>query len=275
MIGSIRTSRFLKLFSNLGRIGEVFRCVGECPGWSRLVVGYVGLAAPRFPCEFATRSGERLNLATFEDLVTCWIVFIRRDYAVEGSCRTIVDAGANIGAFSLFAARSAPAARIVALEPFPSTFERLRNHVGQSPYRERITCRDWALCGSDGLRRMDDSPMASQFRGLLVPDGRSSGIEVEGVSLASLLNRERLDRVDLLKLDIEGSEYEIMESAPAEILERVGTIAMEYHPNGSKSCLFQKLGDAGFELVIDEPSSTTGYGMARLCCRTTRRGDFG
>ncbi len=271
----MRTSRFLKLFSNLGRISEVFRCIRECPGWPRVVPGYLGLVAPRFPCEFATRSGERLNLATFEDLVTCWIVFIRRDYAVERSCRTIVDAGANIGAFTLFAARSAPEARIIALEPFPSTFERLRNHVEQSPYRDRITCREWALCDSDGVRRMDDTPMASQFRGLLVPDGRSSGVEVKGVSLASLLDRERLDRVDLLKLDIEGSEYEIMESAPAEILERVGTIAMEYHPNGSKTCLFQRLGDAGFEPVLDEPSPTTGYGMARLCYRRARRGNFG
>jgi FkbM family methyltransferase len=267
-------ARFLKLFSNLGRIDEVFRCVKECPGWSRIVPGYLGLGASRFPCGFETRSGERLTLATFEDLVTCWMVFIRHDYAVETNCQTIVDAGANIGAFTLFAARSAPQARIIALEPFPSTFERLRSHVEQSPYRDRITCRDWALCGSDGVRRMDDSPMASQFRGLLIGDARRPGVAVEAVSLASLLERERLDRVDLLKLDVEGSEYEIMELAPPAILQRVGSIALEYHPDGSKPSLFQKLGDAGFELVLDEPSPTAGYGLARLRGRPDRHGDL-
>ena len=274
MIGLIRNRRFLKLFSNLGRVDEVFRCVRDCRGWARVIPGYLGLLPPQFPCGFETRYGERLTLETFEDLVTCWIVFIRHDYAVETSWRTIVDAGANIGAFTLFAARSAPKARIIALEPFPSTFERLRDHVEQSPYRDRITCRDWALCGNDGVRRMDDSPMASQFRGLLIAGARKPGVEVAAVSLASLLERERLDRVDLLKLDIEGSEYEIMESAPPEVLQRVGAIAMEYHPNGSKSSLFRRLGDVGFDLVLDEPSPATGYGLARLCCRPAHHRDF-
>jgi FkbM family methyltransferase len=270
----MRARRFLRVFSHLQRVSEVFRCVRECRGWARIIPGYLGLGSPAFPYRFETRNGECLILDTFEDLVTAWIIFIRNDYAVEAGCRTIVDAGANIGAFTLFAARCAPKARIVALEPFPSTFERLRNHVEQCPYRDRITCRALALCGHSGPRRMDDSPMASQFRGVLSPDAASTGVEVESVTLARLLELEQFEQVDLLKLDIEGSEYEILESSPLSVLRRVRAVAMEYHPNGLKSSLFQRLNEAGFELVHDDPSPTTGYGLAYFRSRPSWNGDF-
>ena len=272
MIGAISLSRFLGAFSHLGRVPEVFRCVRECRGWAGIIPGYLGLGAPSYPCRFETRNGERLVLETFEDLVTAWMIFIRHDYAVEVDCRTIVDAGANIGAFSLFAARCAPRARIIALEPFLSTFERLRSHVERSPYRDRITCRSWALSSNDGARQMDDALMGSQFRALLSPDAARAGVEVESVTLASLLEREQLDRVDLLKLDIEGSEYEILESVPVAVLRRVRAVVMEYHPNGLKSSLFRRFGEAGFELVRDDPSSTTGYGLAHFRCRPSLTG---
>lgn len=114
--------------------------------------------------------------------------------------------------------------------------------------------------------------MASQFRALLSPDAARAGVGVESVTLASLLEREQLDRVDLLKLDIEGSEYEILESVPVAVLRRVRAVVMEYHPNGLKSSLFRPFGEAGFEFVCDDPSSTTGYGLAHFRCRPSLTG---
>ncbi len=84
---------------------------------------------------------------------------------------------------------------------------------------------------------------------------------VEVITLATLWNRERLDRIDMLKLDIEGAEYELIEASPTEILRKINVIALEYHPNGSKSDLFRRLDEAGFWLEQDEPS-TDGYGLA-------------
>jgi FkbM family methyltransferase len=246
--------RPLRSLRHLSRAGELGRSVRRSPDWAALIAGYLGLRALRYPRVFRTRAGDSLVLADFHDLVTAWIIFFRDEYEIDPSCRTIVDAGANIGAFSLRAAREAPAARIIALEPFPATWSRLREHIGRNHLEGRVACRPWALGGSDAVRRMDDAGDGpSQSRGLLGGDHAGGGVPVEAVTLATLLRREQLDRVDLLKMDIEGSEHEVLAATPPEVLRRVGSIALEYHPVAPKAALFARLLDAGFALVRDVP----------------------
>jgi FkbM family methyltransferase len=260
----VNFKRVSKLIPNVARTPELARCVRDYRDWRAMAAGYLGFGSPSYPFEIHTRDGEAMTIERFEDLATAWLVFIRRDYPVSRSSRIILDAGANIGAFTLYAARSAPEARVVALEPFPATFERLAAHVSASRVAGRISCRPWALGRADGHRRMDATPMmASQFRSLLENGSSQPGIEVETVTLETLCERERIDRIDLLKMDIEGSEYELIESTPGDVLRRIAAVALEYHPNGSKPDLFRKLRDAGFELVHDHPAPL-GYGVAHF-----------
>ncbi len=90
----------------------------------------------------------------------------------------IVDAGANIGAFTLFAARRAPAAKIVAVEPFPKTHARLTKTIAQNRLEDRVMTREWALAREDASRTMDDGDGVSQSRGML-PEGMLAGLSVE------------------------------------------------------------------------------------------------
>lgn len=223
-------------------------------GWGALIGGYLGFWPLKYPREFRTRRGDVLTLEDFHDLVTAWIIFFRREYEVDSSCRLIVDAGANIGAFTLFAAREAAGARIIALEPFPVTRARLERHVARNDLVERVVCRPWALGRADAARRMDDSGGPSQSRGLCGEETANRGVPVEAVTLATLWEREGLDQVDLLKMDIEGGEHEVIPATPPEVLRRAAALAMEYHPNGAKAALFSRLRDAGFSLTHDAPN---------------------
>ena len=256
--------RALRCFRHLRRVGELCRSVRRSPDWAALTAGYLGLRALRYPRVFRTRAGDRLTLGDFHDLVTAWIVFFRDEYLIDPACRTIIDAGANIGAFSLRAARAAPAARIVALEPFPATWSRLREHIGRNHLEGRVVCRPWALGRSDAVRLMDDAAgRPSQSRGLLPAGQAGGGVPVEAVTLATLLRREHLERVDLLKMDIEGAEHEVLAATPPEVLRRVGSIALEYHPVAPRAALFARLRDAGFALVRDVPIAPD-TGVARF-----------
>jgi FkbM family methyltransferase len=246
-------SRAIRSFRHASRAPELWTCVRQSGDWGALIGGYLGLWPLRYPCEFRTRRGDILILENFHDLVTAWIIFFRREYEVDPSCRLIVDAGANIGAFSLFAAREAPAARVIALEPFPATQARLEAHLARNNLGARVTCRPWALGRADGPRRMDDSNGPSQSRGLCSDGATEEGVPVEAVTLATLWEREGLDQVDLLKIDIEGGEHEVFETTPPEVLRRAAVIALEYHPNGSKAVLFARLRDAGFTVLRDVP----------------------
>src|SRR5206468_5436914 len=65
------------------------------------------------------------------DLTTLFEVFIDEDYKFnfKNSYINILDIGANVGYFSLYAAKKFPKAMIFAFEPFPDTFQRLNEHI--------------------------------------------------------------------------------------------------------------------------------------------------
>lgn len=252
----MRVPRPLRALRHAARAPELWRCMRQSADWRALIGGYLGVRPLRYPHEFQTRFGDVLTLETFHDLVTAWIIFFRREYDVDPGCRTIIDAGANIGAFSLFAARAAAGSRVIALEPFPQTRSRLEAHVARNALAEQVLCRPWALGRSDAVRYMDGSPVPSQSRGLCGAEGAGAGggVPVEAITLATLWQREVLDQVDLLKMDIEGGEHEVIAATAPEVLRRAAAVALEYHPNGSKATLFARIQDAGFALAHDAPN---------------------
>jgi FkbM family methyltransferase len=54
-------------------------------------------------------------------------------------------------------------------------------------------------------------------------------IRIQKITLENLLAEHALDRISLLKLDIEGAEFELLQTAPAECLMRVDQISVEFH----------------------------------------------
>lgn len=259
----MRLGRAIKVLRHSKRAPEIFSCVRATLDWPWLIGGYLGLSQPDYPRDLRLRSGSRLTLESFHDLVTAWVVLIRQDYFVDSSCTTIVDAGANIGMFSLFAAARAPSASILALEPFPSTYERLERNVFINALQHRITMRPWALAASSGERHMDESAAPSQSRGMLSEDDEG-GVGVEALSLGDLFQRADLRHIDLLKMDIEGSEHEVFLDTPPSVLGQIGAIALEYHPNQPKGPLFAHLRAAGFQLwrdvaAGDDPNSGVAH----------------
>jgi len=72
-------------------------------------------------------------------------------------------------------------------------------------------------------------PLQFSSREVVVEPGKARQIRVHAVTLADVLAQQALDRVDLLKLDCEGAEYEILMNATEETLAKVQRIVMEYH----------------------------------------------
>jgi FkbM family methyltransferase len=259
--------RPLHALRHAARAPELWSCIRQSADWRALMAAYLGLRPLRYPYEFRTRRGDVLTLECFHDLVTAWIIFFRHEYDVDPSCRTIVDAGANIGAFSLYAARAATGSRIVALEPFPDTRARLEAHVERNGLADRVACRPWALARADATRHMDGSNVPSTSRGMLGDDSPGGGgVPIEAITLATLWDREGIDRAHLLKMDIEGAEHEVIRNTSPDILRRAAAIALEYHPNGSKSALFDYLAGAGFVLTHDAPNGPDS-GSAHFRCK--------
>ena len=78
-----------------------------------------------YPFNVILRDGRSLAVNDFYDLTTFWLIFMSDTYPLRQDDRVVIDAGANIGAFSLCAARQ-PGSKVIAIEPFPAHLERSR-----------------------------------------------------------------------------------------------------------------------------------------------------
>lgn len=242
-------ARVSQILPQWRRAPEILTSLRETPEAATLALGYLGLRSPSYPFVVHFRTGEQLRIETHHDLVTLWIIFFRNEYRVPTTCSTIVDAGANIGAFSLYAARRAPSATIHALEPFPSTRERLAQTIADNLLGDRVKIYDVALAEGDSSRHMaDEGP--SQSRGVAAGPVPGS-VAVPARTLEQFLDEAQIAHVDFLKMDIEGAEHELFHAASAAVMRRFSQIALEYHPNGSAMSLFKKLAECGFVCTHD------------------------
>ncbi len=265
---SPKASDFLK---NARRAPEILRCAGETAQWPQITGAYLGLSALRYPSDLRLRRGDRIHLQEHTDLKTFWQIFLRRVYRVESSDRIIIDLGANVGLFSLYAARQAPDARIFAVEPFPATFNRLTEVVREHNLTKRISCLNYAVTGEAGTRVMRDDSLPSQQRALAPAGEHASGTAVKAKTLSQMLQENTLHRVDLLKIDIEGGEYEVLLSIPPEVLRTIRRIALEYHGDSApytKRQIFDRLHESGFEITWDVQDQL-GYGVAEAVMSQT------
>ena len=139
----------------------------------------------------------------------------------------IADLGANIGAFTLDAARRYPAATLHAYEPDPETCQILMRNVEANGLSSRVRVFNEAVSGSPGTLRLwrgEGSDLASAH---LPPGQRDDHRDVTAVTLQTVVARAS-GRIEMLKMDCEGSEAEILEAA-GRALDPVDFIVAEYH----------------------------------------------
>ncbi len=146
----------------------------------------------------------------------------------------VVDVGAHIGTFARLWHERNPQARIVCVEACPENVDLLAANVGEFAEVVQAACtyepgpvallnavnpRSQSTGGSRVVRRED---LGLESDPQYLHDQR----ELARVSLEELMRRYDLPRIDVLKLDCEGSEYSILEHGP---IDRVGLILGEYH----------------------------------------------
>jgi FkbM family methyltransferase len=267
-------SRLLRAFQHVSRTPEVLRSIRVIENWWPIASAYVGASKLPFPFTANCRDGATYELQEFYDLETLWQIYVREVYGVSGDLRVVLDAGANIGLFACYTAKRHPQCVVHAVEPFPGTVRRLRETVRRNALGERVRVHPVALSGKSGSARMSAAVEASQMVHLL-PDAEGGAQEVTVVTtltLSELISSIEAERIDLLKMDIEGSEYEVLSATPPASLSRVQAIALEYHKPGAaapmdKRQLTQYLTrEAGF-LLREDPDDPAEYGMLHFTRR--------
>lgn len=180
-----------------------------------------------------TRDGLHLTVRNnCMDAVILSEVFIDREYVQGldiGSKPTVVDIGGYIGDFSIFAAKYLDASRVIVVEPSPKNLKLLLKNVQDNALSERITAVEGAVTDGNPIFLDVDAPERAQARVSAYGASKAPLQRIRGISLEQLVEDFGLEKIDLLKIDCEGGEYQILLTAPREILQRIENIVFEFH----------------------------------------------
>jgi FkbM family methyltransferase len=136
----------------------------------------------------------------------------------------IIDAGANIGLATLWFAATYPGAHLHCFEPESAAFALLEHNVHHIP---RARCQRAALGARTGEISLHVTENGSDHSVFDTGIAARTDI-VPSLRLGEYLEAQGVERVDLLKLDVEGSELAVLEGL-GEHVDRVGTIVGEFH----------------------------------------------
>lgn len=243
------------------RLGEkittAVRCIQRYQNWIDIITL---MAKKKSPTKVILRN--RMRIEATRDI---WLpslveeIFFEHvytpDYLQIERNDVVVDIGANVGVFTVFAA-SRTQNTVYAFEPFPDSLEILKRNISMNSLNNVIPCgfavsdkissatlllspirstrhllSDRAIL--DQLEKYQTDAEHIQFKDIM-PMIREEYVEVPTTTLQSIMDINGIEHIDFVKMDCEGSEGLILASTPKNYLKRVRKIAIEFHDHLSK-----------------------------------------
>lgn len=180
---------------------------------------------------YVFRNGAQLMIARGIDHVPILEIFLDKDYGTVPDDSIVLDLGAHMGVFTVYATTSARNVVVYAYEPFVEFYKVLKENVRLNGRDEAVHCFNAAVASQAGSRDLYLKSGRFFFPTLLdkTTDDHQAPVVVRCTTLVEIMESNHLEHVDLLKMDCEGAEYEILYTTPSSYLERIAEIRMEYH----------------------------------------------
>ncbi len=182
-------------------------------------------------------------------------VKIRRDDVV-------VDIGAHVGIFSIFAFQNG-ASKVYSYEPDVNNCKYISKNCYENNIKN-VYVNNLAITDINGSINLYLN--ASDGGNSVFLDSQSSNMEntikVKSITLKNIFTKEKIKKIDYLKIDCEGSEGLIIRSTPINILKKIQKISMEYHDNVSPInhlAIQEKLKKSGFTVKLSKLDKNFGY----------------
>lgn len=155
-------------------------------------------------------------------------IFVEREYAEYfpfGADATVIDIGGHYGYFALFAAMNTGAnAQIISYEPSPLNFKQLEQNINASTFKN-ILSHQIAVTDKSGSIDVYDG---KSFNHTVLPSGGGNKMaSIPSITLTQII--DNYTSIDFLKIDAEGSEYEILLNTSSDSLAHVQVISLEFH----------------------------------------------
>ena len=222
--------------SSLGRYWNLFRFIRNWPLY------FSHKKSSSFvPAQFTTRGAAlTFDVPTFELYLVFKEIFLTDFYSIDEWVETlpkepvIVDVGGNAGYFSMLLLSKKPDASVYAYEAIEQNFKLYKSNVDINPVAGNVQVFHRAVTGIpvDSITLYKESNSDNSVTASVYQDFESQNLKavtVKAISLEQIFTENKLDHVDFLKLDCEGSEYPIVYDSPPEIWKKIKTIFLEVH----------------------------------------------
>ncbi|GIW61804.1 MAG: FkbM family methyltransferase [Patescibacteria group bacterium] len=160
----------------------------------------------------------------------------------------VIDIGAHIGIFSVFAVHTFKPHRVLAFEPYTPNFSLLKKNIEYNKLTSIILPIKLAVGERNGKGNLfiDEKNTGghSLHTNLLSKSEHKEIISI--TTLDNIFTTHSIKNCSILKLDCEGAEYDILKAASDETLKKIQLIILEYHPNYSLEKLQSFLKNKGF-----------------------------
>jgi len=182
------------------------------------------------------------------ELLGYFEVFLENEYrACEGFVArdgfSVVDVGANIGCYTVMQCAAARAVRCFSFEPDPQTFARLVENV-RNNCRSHVVVLPTCVSSRDG--EVDFRPHRTSVNSHVASSQSGACAKVPSSSLDRFVRDSGLERIDILKIDVEGHECEVLDGGREHALPMTQRIVLEFHGREVKTRAHGTLLGLGF-----------------------------
>ena len=191
---------------------------------------------------FKTKTGLkiriRINSTDFMAFTHVWLI---QEYSSDkfkiNNDDVVLDIGAHIGLFSLFASQFCKNGKIFCFEPIKENYEELLKNIEINNIQNIIPFNNAVSSKTEKTKIYlnDDESGHSMFL------ENSNYIEVDSISIDDIFKNNSIQTCNFLKLDCEGAEYEIIESLSKNYLQKIEKSVIEYHMFDTQPHLLKKL----------------------------------
>ena len=243
--------------SVIGYNSPIYRAASQLTNYAS-VVGTEGTATWRKQQQLSSREGQAASSAAVplklsmlehpillrpgtEDASTVISTVLRAEYGqlqLAKEPRWMIDAGAYIGDTSAYFLSRFKQLKIIALEPSQPTYEAAKANL--APYGNRVELLNQGLAGKAGRLRFSGANTGASLS--------DDGNEIDCTSVLELISRFKLDRIDILKMDIEGAEEGIFKTDVDTWLPHVDNVLIELHGPDCERVVLGALRDANFAI---------------------------
>ena len=240
----------------LFKLKILFKAIQNIDNWKDFPSAYFGLIKDEHVV-LKIKSGMKVKIRTTStDLDTFSLIWLIKEYDRHGFTigkhDTIIDVGAHIGIFSLYASQFCTNGKIFCYEPSAENYRLLQDNLLQIQI-VNVFANNIAVSNSNDTVNLYINPDNTAHS---IYDSTSKSIHVKSQTLQNIFDINNIQSCDYLKLDCEGAEYEIIESLPDDYFRKIKQIYIEYHFGDTKldmlDSMIKKLERLSFS-IIREP----------------------